>query len=133
MDFAQYDTVAGSNAGAEMTVMHPANFTPIIDEKTGEASTVTLAGIDSDAFRARQRELYNKNMNSPRAKMSMDEAQYEADKTLVACVLGWKHIVLEGKELECNPKNVEMMFKRFPWFRDQIDRFVADRANFLKG
>jgi len=51
---------------------------------------------------------------------------------VIRCTLAWRGIVYEGEALECNPGNARRLYAALPWLREQVEAFIADRANFLK-
>lgn len=132
VDLADLDTVAPANDGAEMSLRHPATQTPLHDEN-GREVTITLAGIDSDAFRKAQRAAINKRIaNGGRTKILAEEYETEQIEMLIRCTLTWHGIVLDGEKLECTATNARRLYQALPWVREQADQFIADRANFIR-
>lgn len=127
-------SVDPDNQTAELEIVHPSTFEPISDDD-GNVLTLTLYGPDSNALKAVQDEFQAKAFKDgvKRRKMSINPKQIKAQAMAytVAAVADWKHISFEGKELECTPKNVRMVFEKLPWLKEQVDEFISERSNFL--
>jgi len=131
MDLA---SLAVSQEGQTLELRHPIEGTVLKTDK-GKPITITLVGTDSDVFRKAQRSILDRRLNQKgKTKLSAAELEEEAVTTLISCTLGWSGIVLDGEELAFNKDNVRKLYSRtdLPWIRDQVDEFIADRANFLK-
>ncbi|MDH7787650.1 hypothetical protein QBD01_003677 [Ochrobactrum sp. 19YEA23] len=131
MDLA---SLAVTHEGQTLQLRHPIEGT-ILKTEDDEPITITLVGTDSDVFRKAQRTILDRRLNQKgKTKLSAAELEEEAVTTLISCTLGWSGIVLDGEELAFSAENVRKLYSRtdLPWIRDQVDEFIADRANFLK-
>lgn len=129
MDITKLDTVKASNAGADLELLHPAT-----GEKTGV--TITLAGPDSDVYRKALRRQADRQFKTSQKRSQQHqtaaELEEEAVKVLAACTLDWQGME-EGKDaLGCTPENVEHVYRKYLWIREQVDEFVGDRQAFIK-
>jgi hypothetical protein len=123
-DFTKLDFATKAEAGAVMQVKNPL---------TGEAlgATVTVIGTDSKTFRnlAKQRSVASME------RTAEDLKTYDADadniSMIAKCILGWTGIFEGETEIKFSYENAVMMLTKYSWLREQIDRFVGDRANFL--
>lgn len=130
-DLAQLDTIAEADKGAAMALLHPVTRQPLVDA-AGQPIAITLAGMDSQAFRAAQRAATNKRLaQRGRAKLTAEELDAEQLDTLARCTLSWSGIVLDGAALPCTTANARQLYERLPWVREQADEYIADRANFI--
>ena len=135
VDLGLFDTVAACNKGVEIELLHPRTLEP-----TG--AFVTLLGRDSDVFRnALKRKvdaekarlvLARKRGVDPEVK-SADEEEAEGVDLLTKCVVGWRGLYENGEEFPYTPDNARALLMRSPEIRRQIDKAVADLANFIKG
>ena len=127
-DLTNLDTSDAAEKGAVLEVLHPSDNTPL-------GIKITLAGADSDVYRQTVNKAVNKRVQRLRPGQSLPftaEEQEESGLNLLAtCTLAWEGVVVEGEELPCTKENVKMVYKRFPWIREQVDQFIGDRANFL--
>lgn len=125
-DMSALDCVPQANAGAIMDVLHPVKGT-----KTG--IQITLAGMDSDRYRDFKRSRQNKKIREQGpGPLTVEDIEEVGLDALVELTLGWKMRV-DGADLPCTPANVKAVYKRFPWLKEQVDAFVAQRANFMNG
>lgn len=133
-DLKSLDTVAASNAGAEIELRHPVTNAPI-------GVFVSVVGKDSDTYRTFQRLKFNEYLRAEQqAKMrgrqpnQKSAEDYEDDmlSLLVACTRGWRGMVYEGEELAFTAENVRKVYQTQPWIRDQVNEAVGDLGNFLK-
>lgn len=120
MDISELYTVDACNEGAELQIVSPV---------TGKETDcyITVAGIDSKAFREAERNLKRKLV---KGDASIDDVTAEA---LASSVISWQGFESDGKEWKFNKKNAIALFKNSPAIANQVDRFIADRANFIKG
>jgi len=125
MDLAKLDTLSPANEGVWMELEHPVTGEPL-------GIKIKVAGVDSDYYRKEMRRQQNKRLKKGIRTISAEELENEVIELLVACTLDWEGIEYEGKVLECNKENARMIYKKFPWIREQVDNFINDRANFLK-
>ena len=128
MDLATLDTKRMADAGAELQLHDPVTGKPL-------GVYITLHGMDSDVFRDTQIE----NLRNRAAIMAEEKrttrtaAEIEADAIALhaACTKAWRGAVLDGAALECTRDNARTLYQRFPWIREQVDRFIGARGNFL--
>ncbi len=130
-DLNNLSTAKKSDEGSVLEVLHPVN-----DTKLG--IKITVVGQDSTIYRS----FINKQANSLRQKImpgrgfmpsSVEKDQEQATNLLVTCTLGWEGIDLDGKEYPFTKENAKALYSNsgFFWLREQVDKFIADRANFL--
>ena len=122
-DLSSLDTSAAAEAGAELELLHPA---------TGEGLNmfVTLLGTDSASWR----QAISRNLNRRGSgKRTPEKAMEENIETYAACTVGFRGVILDGQEIPFSHDNARMLYRRFPWMREQVDAFIGDRANFLPG
>ena len=105
-----------------------------------------VTGVDTDAVIV----LYGKDSKQYRdafavqakkaAAMKSSDSDYQEKLSelgldiFIKCTKDWRTVGLDGKELECTPENVAMLYKdeRFVWIHNQIAAFMEKRANFMK-
>lgn len=130
MDLSTLEPVEGTT----IPVLHPVHRTPLKDDKTGEPITIDIVGQDSEQYRARARFIQNSRLKTLRkgGDLVSEETEIQDIGTVAACITGWKNITLDKKPLDFNKANVRTLLTRLPWLREDIDRAIADRSNFLK-
>jgi hypothetical protein len=117
---------------ADMSLCHPV---------TGEAITgadgapviFKLAGADSVAFRNASRNIANKRMTRKKGELlSVESVDADNIGLLSECVMGWSgNFNLGGQVPEYSKDKAFELINSHVWIREQIDRFVGSRANFL--
>ena len=129
MDLRDLDTVATSNEGADLHLLHPGNGEPV-------GITITLAGPDSDVFkkaRYRARNTTRQMMMKRGGKVKTAEEEEQEDiEGYAGCTLAWDGVEEHGKKLKCTRDNAIHLYTRYPWIREQVNFFIGDRANFTK-
>jgi len=152
LDLASLDTIAASDAGARIEILHPVNKEPI-------GIFITLLGKHSTTFRELVREKINKrvkaeSMASKRGKTldprTAEEVEAEALEMLVACTLSWETEIYEGEGKDKKVKEVKptiffdgqhllfnhangiTVYSRMLWLREQIDDAIGDLENFIQ-
>lgn len=112
---------------------------PIIDDEGDEIDfRVTIVGVDSPTYRAKSTELQRARMNQmfrKKAAPDPDDAEKDALELLVAATRGFSGSAnpLGGDgPLDFNTENVRRLYRERPQVREQIDRAINTRANFLR-
>jgi hypothetical protein len=90
---------------------------------------IRVVGLDSDKWRTAMRETKRRILTD--SKDDREKADYELDQ-LVDATLDWRGFMSDGEELKFSKKRVRDLYKNAPYIRDQVDRFIAERANFTQ-
>ena len=123
-DLAKLDTAKVAEEGAELRVAHPT---------TGEdlGITITLIGTDSKTFRDISKSRATASLKKKTREIDLDQNESDAVELLAKCTKGWTGITENGKEVAFSFDNAVQLYTKYLWLREQIDRFMADRSNFL--
>ena len=123
-DLAKLDTAKVAEEGAELRVAHPT---------TGEdlGITITMIGTDSKTFRDISKSRATASLKKKTREIDLDQNESEAVELLAKCTKGWSGITENGKEVAFSYDNAVDIYTKYIWLREQIDRFMADRSNFL--
>jgi hypothetical protein len=131
-DLAGMETRTLSQTGADMLVRNLAGDP--LKNSLGEDVVLTLLGPDGDVYREQTR-------NQVRARVARNAAGNEATfaeedaeiiDMLVACTVGWKGVLgADKKPVPFTPDAVRELYVNYPLVRDQVDLFIARRANFI--
>ena len=123
MELNSLYTAQAHNAGAEMRLLGP----------DGSSTDVYLliAGVDSDVWRKAIRE----SQRAAVERLVAGEASEEKDNAtlLSMATLDWRGLTDNGEEVEFSPEKAEELYRNAPYIADQVDRFIAKRANFTQG
>lgn len=152
VDISSLDTVAASDKGAEIELLHPTTNAPL-------GIFITILGKDSQIFRDHVKESVNAQIRKEalanrRGKKldpgTAEEAEEKAIELLVLCTLGWRSetyevkegkkvvasnepvIVMGGEPLSFNIMNAKRIYTESIWIRRQIDDAIGDLENFIK-
>lgn len=127
MDIKALYTLEAHESGAELNILSPIN---------GKATEcfLTVSGVDSRAWREAELngkrkvlELF-KTGESDSVKHGLIIAQ-----TLAAAVTGWRGFDNDGELMEFDRSFLVDLFVNSPSIADQVDQFISNRANFIKG
>ena len=123
-DLAKLDTAKVAEEGADLRVAHPT---------TGEdlGITITLIGTDSKTFRDISKSRATASLKKKTREIDLDQNESDAVDLLAKCTKGWSGITENGKEVAFSYDNAVQLYTKYLWLREQIDRFMADRSNFL--
>lgn len=126
MELGELTTRQAHESGADITIRLP---------ETGELSdlVITVQGVDSKAWRASQKKAQRDIVRQVAdGKTITDFDGFELD-ALVACTIGWKGLVKDGKEYKFTASRCRKLYEDAPYVRDQVDAFIGKRANFMHG
>ena len=123
-DLATLDTAKVAEEGAELRVAHPT---------TGEdlGITITLIGTDSKTFRDISKIRATMALKKKTREIDLDQNEQDSIELLARCTKCWSGITENGKDIPFNHENAVELYTKYLWLREQIDRFMADRSNFL--
>jgi hypothetical protein len=105
----------------------------IVDD-TGEQVDwfITVAGVDSEAYRAQQREHQRQGLamtsRKQRLELTPELIEERALDLIVAATLGWRG---EDAALPFTAENARKAYRDLPQVEEQVDRAIQNRANFL--
>jgi hypothetical protein len=102
--------------------------------------TITLHSVDSDVYQKAQREIVNKRVHRGQAN-KFEDIQAENIALLAHATLAWDGIAFDPHagddddvpELPCNFENAVLVYTHSPHIREQVHRFINNRANFMPG
>lgn len=130
--FDDYNT---ADERSVLEVKHPATGLPLVMDGENPVR-ITLVGMDSERYRSSVRARTNKRLKAAadtvRSQVSAEMLESEALDLLAACTMGWTGIYVKGEAFAFSAENARQLYSRLPWLREQVDGFIADRANFLK-
>ena len=123
-DLAKLDTAKVAEEGAELRVAHPT---------TGEdlGIKITLIGTDSKTFRDISKIRATMALKKKTREIDLDQNEQDSIELLARCTKGWSGITENGKDIPFSHENAVELYTKYLWLREQIDRFMADRSNFL--
>lgn len=131
-DLDLIDTKTRSETGASMTVKG-LDGTPLVNSR-GKPVEITVKGPDSADYVRLVRHQIKKRMARSGAPTDEQLAEDEGDliELLVTCTLGWNGILDKGNQepVLFTPDACRKLYRDFPVIRDQVDSFIANRANF---
>lgn len=126
-DLAELDIVKGADEGHEFELRHPVTADPI-------GAFITVIGEDSEKYQEQLRALRKKAADAlvrARRINALDDEE-EGITLLVAATRGWRNLPpVDGKPLDYSAGNARLLYKRFPWIREQVAGVIRERANFL--
>jgi hypothetical protein len=134
IDLADLDTVSKANEGFDVPLFHPGT-------KEDLGITIRILGRDSERFqevsrrqqRRRTAKLSKGGFRPGKAGSSLTPEELEAGtiELLAECTVGWSPITIKGEDVPFSLENAKMLYKDYPWIREQVDDAMDDRANFI--
>ena len=135
MDLANLDVKAAADEGATLHLEHPTTGELLFaDDEKKKPMTIKLVGTDSQIYNDILQRRARKQVNKRRPdKIDVAEARRKGTELLARCTLSWNNILNGGKNTKHSYEAAVKLYEEFPWIREQVDRFVGDRSNFLQG
>lgn len=130
MDLSKLDVKGAADRGADMPLRHPATGEELFND-AGEAMVIRLLGADSEEYRRTVRVNANRNLKLGRQAPTVERFEQGGIDLLVAVTVGWKGLQFDDSALEYSPDAARKLYTEHLWIREQVDAFVAERANFL--
>lgn len=134
MDLSEINLDEKAEQGAVMHLEHPVTGEKLfVDEEKKTPMSITLLGMDSSAYRNKQKQINSDRMMNAAKRRSSKGVNFvmsdeQAIDLLASCATDMT--ILEGGELLVFSKSsVTDLFTRHTWMREQADEFIGDRAN----
>lgn len=124
MELSLLDTVSRANEGVEVEIVSP---------RTGRPSglTIVVYGKDSQVYRDALKAVYERRTKrTDPSPITVEEAESESAEILARCTKSW-NAEEDGKPVALTVDAAMSVYRRYPVIRDQVDRAIADRGNFL--
>tara|TARA_R100000951_G_scaffold114960_1_gene121512 strand:+ start:5598 stop:6011 length:414 start_codon:yes stop_codon:yes gene_type:complete len=131
MDLSSLDTATNT---AVMEVRHPVTGEPLLTDDDLPIS-ITLLSSDSDEY---ETAMHDAQRSAARAAAQTDGIADPAGTTrraiavLVRCIVGWENIIVDGEDLSYSRSNAGTLLTKVRFIREQVSKFVANRANYLE-
>jgi len=127
MEFDDLLTQDAHDEGAECQIIHP------IDGPTD--FYIKVMGVDSRAYQVEQRKLRNAAIKAISKKEAISEEEEISSEieSLVAITIGWRGIESNGADKPFTKEACKELYTKSAGIFNQVDRFVSDRTNFIKG
>ena len=128
LDLLSVRTLEKATEGVEMEILHPST-------RLGTDSYVTVLGEDSDAHKraltlvAERKE--KEQRRTGRIRITHEDIIYGMLITAIECIPNWRNIVENGKEVPYNRANLRRILTEYWFITEQVNAFLADRANFM--
>lgn len=128
VDLSCFDTVMRANQGVEMELK---------SLKTGQPSGafITLLGQDSDVFRStkeeRSRQIEERVLAGNTEEFTPQEREDFLCELLARCTVASRGLLKNGQPLHLDKAAAYELYKTMPAIREQVNRYVGDRANFV--
>jgi hypothetical protein len=136
-DLDAIDTKSRSEAGVAMTVKK-LDGSPLLNSRGGFVQ-IMLRGPDSTIYSQLVRAQVKKRMARSGIPTEEQSLEDEADliDLLASCTVGWSGVLKKPSDDEAEAGAVTFsadacrdLYRAFPVIRDQVDAFIANRANF---
>jgi hypothetical protein len=123
MDINQLNTKEAHDEGAEMRVIGP-------DGKMTDVY-IKLVGVDSAKWRKIKSRLERKTMM---ATLDDDDSDDEENSlnAITDATLDWRGLTKDSNSLPFSKVAAKNLYISAPYIRDQADRFIAKRINFIE-
>lgn len=122
----------------KMELNHPQTGEVLHDAELGDFY-IMLHGSDSRHYRglinAQSNNRLLKAQRSGRAQtQTAEQIEAQATTLLAGCTVGW-NLRMDGKALEFSTEKAKELYSNpaYAWIREQVDSFIHQRQNFLKG
>lgn len=131
-DLPVFDTKPGAEKGFELQLTNTKNGLPT-------EQFITVLGVDSEAYqealRAQQRRYGERMQKAKRMALpSPEEQDANSLALLVSATIAWRGFRSKaGTDIPFSAAAATQLYNSFPEIREQVDRGISDRANFLPG
>jgi hypothetical protein len=108
----------------------------VLPDGTETDMVVDVYGIDSPQYKkaslARQNKALKGMKRGKQKDATAEEIEDRGFEVLVSCTAGWSGFESGGKPLEFNDENVDNVYRKFSFIKEQVDEAISNRVNFMK-
>ena len=101
-------------------------------ENMDQPIIITVHSKDSDASRSAALAITNRRLKSRATTVTAEQLLSETFETLARITVSWQGIADENGPLECTFANAKKLYAQAPDVKEQVENFIAERANFLE-
>lgn len=124
----------------ELDTLKPAErIVEILHPGTGEeiGVKVTVISISDEKMTAIKRKIQNKRIELDRRGKAFraDDLEENELELLLAGVIGWcweGEATFKGEKPEFNERNLKLVLKELPWFKQQLQEAIGDEKAFFQ-
>lgn len=137
MDLSKFNCAERAEAGITFVLLDPTGKPFDLPKK--KQPTITVAGRDSDTYRAAEKvekSKLNAMTQKKRGVLDIDDLNRQSVNILIKCTLAWTNMEFGEEEVLCTQENKNKYLRDpgYAWITDQIGEKVNDRAQlFLDG
>lgn len=124
MELESLYTTPSHDEGAEVQLRDPVKPKELLDV------WIKVCGVDSKAYRAAHRKMKRNIIEAVREKKELADDEFEL---IVECSIDWRGIESDGKPVPFSKEAVRTLYENSPAIAQQVDSFILDRRNFIKG
>lgn len=105
----------------------------IADKNNIKTFFVRLLGSDSDIYRSGMNRRAEKLINSKNKnkKVDLDEEKKATAKLLAKCTTD-AYMIEDDKVIECTNSEMDRLYLKYQWMREQAEDYMDDRSNLMK-
>ena len=115
-----------------LELLHPSTGAVLKDD-SGKAFTIELLSSDTNSYKSE----FNKLMKAAREQKGEQTARDAEEKAcdMLAKITVGCYLVMDGKPLKFSTDNIKDLYfnPEFTWIREQVEAFIRERSNFIKG
>lgn len=123
------------NSLSELSVAQETGIdVPITHPKTGAplGIVVKVAGPDSERQEKARDAMVDERITGTVRHVTAARLKEEGAKVTARSIISWSGVVDNGKTIEFSVENALMIFAKYKFIREQIERAAENRANFIK-
>lgn len=131
MDLSKLNVKASAEQGSDLHLRDPFTGEELFNDDNSPM-VISLLGKDSEPYRRTARMTANKNLKKGRQTATVEQFEQNGVELLAAVTTGW-NLQFGEEMLEFSPLAVKNLYANpdYRWVYEQVDEFVAERANFL--
>lgn len=130
MDIAD---IGSPSQTAVCELFHPETDERLTDE-SGKPMTITVHGIDSDRYKQFSHRDQNRKIQQAqrtgKVNVTAEGLDEQGLRMVAECTEDW-YIVVGGETPAFSKEKAMEIYRQYPWIREQVDTFMADRKAFL--
>jgi lipoate-protein ligase A len=137
MDLANLKTTDLAEAGAKLILTNPYDNDAVLygDDEQTKPMAILIKGRDSTTYKSIMSEIFREQraLAKENKEMTLEESSKLTIEKFARLTIGFENLVMNGKELKFSHEEAVKLYTSCDWMVKQLDEFVSDGKNFIKG
>jgi hypothetical protein len=132
MNIMDLSNIKVAQEAQTLELLHPVSG-EVIKDDSGKAFSIDLLSSDTNSYKAE----FSKLMKAARENKNEQTARDAEEKacSMLAKITTGCNLIMDGKKVKFSEEVMKDLYfnPEYTWIREQVEAFIRERSNFIKG